>query len=132
MLKRAFELDFSSGSTYDNIKNNANYVRAVRDFWQTDLFHQPIPLSDFYEAYDVRRRNKRNSCNALAFEIEYEKNLQEFHIEVNSGRYVPRRSVAFIISKPVKRELFAADFRDRIIHHLLISKLNEKLEKSFI
>ncbi len=107
-------------------------MRAVRDFWQIDLFHQPIPLSDFYLAYGECRRNKRNTCNALAFEMDYESYLQELYLEVNSGRYKPSRSMAFIINQPVKREVFAADFRDRVIHHLLISKLNPELEKSFI
>ena len=71
----AYNVNFSSGNTNNNNKNNTYSVRAVRDFWQTDLFHQPIPLSDFYSAYADCRKNKRNTCNALAFEIDYERNL---------------------------------------------------------
>jgi RNA-directed DNA polymerase len=104
----------------------------VRDFWQIDLFHQPIPLSDFYLAYESCRRKKRSTANCIAFEVDYERNLQELYEDVNSARYVPRRSIAFIIHRPVKREVFAADFRDRVIHHLLIDKLNRYFEKSFI
>ncbi len=107
-------------------------VRAVRDFWQTDLFHQPIPLSDFYLAYEDCRKKKRNTSNAVAFELDYERNLQELYEEVNSGLYEPRRSVAFIIRRPVQREVFAADFRDRVIHHLIIQKLDQKLDSTFI
>lgn len=128
----AYNVNFSSGNTNNNNKNNTYSVRAVRDFWQTDLFHQPIPLSDFYSAYADCRKNKRNTCNALAFEIDYERNLQDLYEEVNSARYAPLRSMAFIIKRPVQREVFAADFRDRIIHHLLILKLNDEFERSFI
>lgn len=128
----AYNINFSNGNVNNNNKNNSNKVRAVRDFWQIDLFHQPIPLSDFYAAYESCRKKKRNTCNAVAFEMDYERNLQKLYEDVNSGRYEPRRSVAFIIRKPVQREVFAADFRDRVIHHLIIDKLNEKLDKTFI
>lgn len=128
----AYKVNFGNGNTNNNNKNNSNCVRAVRDFWQIDLFHQPIPLSDFYLAYGECRKNKRNTVNALSFEIDYEKNLQDLFNEVNSGNYQPRRSVAFIVNQPVKREVFAADFRDRIIHHLLYLKLNAAFERTFI
>ena len=95
-------MNFSSGNTNNNNKNNTYSVRAVRDFWQTDLFHQPIPLSDFYSAYADCRKNKRNTCNALAFEIDYERNLQDLYEEVNSARYAPLRSMALIIKRPVQ------------------------------
>jgi hypothetical protein len=52
--------------------------------------------------------------------------------EVNDGSYQIGRSIAFIVEKPVKREIFAADFRDRIIHHWIINKLNDLFEKDFI
>ena len=32
----------------------------------------------------------------------------------------------------MKREIFAADFRDRVVHHLIIGKLNHLFEKQFI
>lgn len=43
--------------------------------------------------------------------------------EINAGTYRPSRSIAFIINKPVKREIFAADFRDRVVHHLIARRL---------
>ncbi|MEI6389433.1 MAG: reverse transcriptase/maturase family protein, partial [Spirochaetota bacterium] len=38
----------------------------------------------------------------------------------------------FIVEKPVKREIFAAGFSDRIVHHVLINRLNPYFEKAFI
>ena len=68
-------------------------------------------------------KKKRNTCNALAFESDYERRCVELWREINAGTYRPSRSIAFIINKPVKREIFAADFRDRVVHHLIARRL---------
>ena len=91
-----------------------------------------IPIAELFEAYQSCRRNKRNTTNALAFELDYEHNLVELLEEINNRTYNPGKSIAFIVDKPVKREIFAADFRDRIVHHLLINKINLFFEKEFI
>lgn len=62
-----------------------------------------IPLEDVFEAYFECRKKKRNTCNALAFESEYERKCVELWREINSCTYHPLRSIAFIINKPVKR-----------------------------
>ena len=41
-------------------------------------------------------------------------------------------SQCFIISDPKKREVFAADFRDRIVHHLYYNYVHEMFERTFI
>ena len=91
-----------------------------------------IELAELFEAYFDCRKNKRNTINALAFEVDYEANLLNLCAEINNGSYQPGRSVAFIVNKPVKREIFAADFRDRVVHHLIVNKLNPLFEKVFI
>ena len=91
-----------------------------------------IELADLFEAYADCRINKRNTMNALAFELDYEQNLVTLWEEINLRTYSPGRSIAFIVDKPVKREIFAADFTDRIVHHLVINKLNPLFEKIFI
>ena len=91
-----------------------------------------IELVEIFEAYFECRKNKRNTANAIAFEVDYEHNLVQLCEEINNGIYQIGRSVAFIIDKPVKREIFAADFRDRVVHHLGIGKLNQLFEKQFI
>ena len=91
-----------------------------------------ISLEDVFEAYFECRKKKRNTCNALAFESEYERKCVELWYKINSGTYHPSRSIAFIINKPVKREVFAADFRDRIVHHLIARRIVPLLEEQFI
>lgn len=91
-----------------------------------------IPLHEFFEAYFECRRNKRGTANATIFETDYERHLVELHRRVNDGSYSVGRAVAFVVHRPVQREIFAADFSDRVVHHLLIRKLNPLFERAFI
>lgn len=52
--------------------------------------------------------------------------------ELRKRTYKPGQSICFVVTKPKAREIFAADFRDRIIHHLLVGYLEPLWEKIFI
>jgi len=99
---------------------------------QLELFKNEISLEDLFNAYYDCRKNKRNRKDAMEFEIDLENNIIELWNEINSGKWEPRPSTVFIVVKPVIREIFAATFRDRIVHHLVIGKLNSLFEKIFI
>jgi RNA-directed DNA polymerase len=89
-------------------------------------------LYDLFQAYYDARKNKRNTINALAFEIDYERKLFELYEEIKTGKYEIGPSICFIIFKPVQREVFAADFRDRIVHHLIYNYISPIFERLFI
>jgi retron-type reverse transcriptase len=89
-------------------------------------------LLDLFEAYYAARQHKRNTVNQLNFELNYEQNLLQLHEDLLSGNYTIGKSICFIVNKPVKREILAADFRDRVVHHLLFNYLNPIFEKQFI
>lgn len=91
-----------------------------------------VELTDLFKAYYECRLCKRRTANAIIFEQDFEDNLLSLWREINSGKYKINRSIAFIVSQPVKREVFAADFRDRIVHHWIIDRVNELLEAEFI
>jgi len=99
---------------------------------ETTVLKEGFSLEAVFEAYFSCRSNKRNTINALAFELDYENNLIQLWKDLNDGSYQPGKSIAFIVHKPVQREIFAADFRDRVVHHLIINKLNPLFEKEFI
>ena len=90
-----------------------------------------VSLEEVIEAYYDCRRRKRNTINALEFELDYEHNCIELWKELNEHRYKPRRSIAFVVDRPVKREIFAADFRDRVVHHLIARRIYPLLEAQF-
>lgn len=91
-----------------------------------------IGLEELFEAYAECRQNKRQTMNALQFEVNYEQALIALWQDINERTYQQGRSIAFVIDKPVNREIFAADFRDRIVHHLIIRKLSPLFERTFI
>jgi hypothetical protein len=102
---------------------------------ELDLFaadENAITIDDIFAAYHDCRKHKRSRTGALQFEIDLEKNLVELWREITNGTWKPGPSTVFIVNKPVTREIFAASFRDRIVHHLVISRLNHLFEKSFI
>lgn len=89
-------------------------------------------FSLLYKAYLEARKNKRNTSNQLKFESNLESNLLKLARELLNRTYKPNPSICFIIKNPVKREVIAADFRDRVVHHLLCSWLFPIFEKQFI
>ncbi len=89
-------------------------------------------LEDLFYAYYTARQNKRNTINQLKFELNFEHEIFKLHDEIKARTYRPKREIAFIINRPVKREIFAADFRDRVVHHLLFGYISPIIEKYLI
>lgn len=64
--------------------------------FDTNFPEQLIPkieLTELFAAYFRCRKNKRNTMNALAFELDYEQNLIALQQEINEGTYTPGRSI---------------------------------------
>ena len=91
-----------------------------------------VPIEDLYEAYFACRRNKRRSAAAVEFELRYEDYLSELCRELNDGSYRPGPMRAFIVRNPVLREVFAPQFRDRVVHHYLMRRLLQAFEAELI
>ena len=94
--------------------------------------HPLFRLENLYRAYWACRKRKRGTANALRFEADLEANLLELHGCLSDGTYRPRPAIAFLVQKPKRREIFAADFRDRVVHHLLVAHLEPVWERRFI
>ena len=96
----------------------------------------PSADSDLFDllaqAYLDCRRTKRNSAAALAFEARLERNLYVLHEELANGEYRPGRSICFAITRPKPREVWAASFRDRIVHWLLYNQIGPRFHASFV
>ena len=89
-------------------------------------------LLDLFFAYYCARHNKRSSPSQVRFERNLAENLIDLYREISEGRYRIGRSMCFVIKDPVLREVFAASFRDRIVHHLLFNWLSPIFERTFI
>lgn len=123
----AWHVNFNNGNVNNNNKSNDYYVRAVRSGKCTLLSFESI-----YQAYLDCRRRKRGTINALKFEIDVLGHLFDLALELQKGEYRPSRSVCFVTPVPKFREIFAADFRDRVVHHLIVRELEKIWEPRFI
>ena len=84
------------------------------------------------QAYFDCRASKRNSDSALRFEIDLERNLVDLDRDLRDGTYTPGKSICFVITRPKPREVWAAQFRDRIVHHLLYNRVAPTIQARFI
>ena len=87
-----------------------------------------VPLSHLLDAYAMCVKNKRTTFNAQKFYVDLEHKIMQLWRDLNDGAYDIGKSICFIVNKPVKREVFAADFRDRIVHDYICARLNPLFE----
>lgn len=92
----------------------------------------PFTFRNLHAAYLACRKRKRNSEQAAEFEANLEKELFALEEELQSKTWHPSPSTAFVVTKPKIREIFAAPFRDRVVHHLLYNHLVPVWEPKFI
>jgi len=89
-------------------------------------------FQNIYRAYIACRKNKRNTINALKFEQNLIENLWDLTHALQQRTYRPGKSICFLATSPKLREVFAADFKDRVVHHLLVSAIEPMYERKFI
>lgn len=126
----AWKQNFNNGNQNNNNKNNSNYVRAVRGYGQA--LQTDLTISELFQAYYDCRKSKRNTWNALLFEENLERNLMDLYYELVSREYAPGRSIMFVVTRPKPREVWAADFRDRVVHHVLYNRYSTYFYNRFI
>lgn len=93
---------------------------------------QIITFQGLYKSYRDCRRHKRHTANAQRYDVALLDNLFESLTSLQNRSYSPSRSIRFISRKPKTREIHAADFSDRVIHHWLVPRLEKLFEPIFI
>jgi hypothetical protein len=89
-------------------------------------------FENLHRAWLDCRRHKRGKTAALAFEANAEEELFDLASELAGRTYRPRPSFCFVARNDKYREVFAAQFRDRVVHHLLVRELEKNWEPVFI
>lgn len=87
---------------------------------------------DLYCAFLEARKRKMQTSNEFKFEINAFSNLEQLYTDILNRNYCPSRGIAFVNKKPVIREIFAAPFRDRIVHHLIVHHVEKWWDNHFI
>lgn len=90
-----------------------------------------ITFDEVITAYYDCRKNKRNTAQQIKFEFRLEENLWNLYQDLKNETYRPGSHIYFIITKPKPREVWAANFRDRIVHHILYNRISD-IEKTYI
>lgn len=89
-------------------------------------------LADLFTAYYRSVRGKRGKEYVRLYDSKLNDNLDNLCRALLDRRYEPGISSCFVISDPKKREIFAAEFQDRIVHHLYYEYTHEMLERTFV
>lgn len=90
-------------------------------------------LLELYIAYlEARKNGKRATKDEQNFESNEIQNLIILRDALLNKTYRPSRGIAHVIHKPVIREIFAAPFVDRIVHHWVYDKIYDWWDKRFI
>lgn len=85
-----------------------------------------------YKAYLDARKGKRKTYDEHMFEVNLWENLDKLADAMLTRKYRPGSSKAHVIFNPVVREIFAASFRDRVIHHFIYNEIGKWWERRFI
>lgn len=91
-----------------------------------------ILLTDLYVAYSCAKKHKSQKQYVKDFEENLYNNLTDLCEDLIERRYQPLPSSCFIVEDPKKREIFAASFRDRIVHHLYYNYTYDLFNSTFI
>ncbi len=96
------------------------------------MFEKLASFENLLRAYKNCLRRKRNTQAAREIEPVYEKVLWRLKRELEQGIWRPKPYRSFAVTEPCLREIFAADFSDRIVHHALCEMINPLFEARFI
>ena len=88
-----------------------------------NLWEQVISFEALLRAAEQARRGKRFRPAVAAFHFDLETSLWKLHEELSTKTYRPGAYRSFFIYEPKKRQISAAPYRDRVVHHALVNVL---------
>lgn len=83
-------------------------------------------------AYQAARKCKRYKFNIVSYGFYLESNLLKLQRELITESYLPSSYVCFTVLDPKMRKVAAPAFRDRVLHHSLVSQIESLFESKFI
>lgn len=122
----------NNGNVNNNNKNNNNAVLAVSEFQEVQAPGAPfssISEQSIKDAYQRCLLHKKSTISAVLFRINEQENIRQLHRELIGGTWYPTTSIAFITEN---REVFAAAFRDRVVHTWVSMRIIPLLERQFV
>lgn len=88
-----------------------------------NLWDQFISFENLYLASINSQKGKRWKSSTLQFNSQIENELFLLQEELINDSYRPGEYASFVIKEPKERVIYAAPYRDRIVHHALMNIL---------
>ena len=85
------------------------------------LWNDFISDENLFLAVKKSENGKRWKEATLGFNYNYESEIFRLQRELKSGVYLPGNYNKFTIKEPKERDIYAAPYRDRVLHHALIN-----------
>ena len=96
-----------------------------------NLWPEVTSFANLLAASEAAAAGKRKRPDVAAFLLELEPRLVTLRRELLAGTYRPGAYRTFTITDPKPRQISAAPFRDRVVHHALTRVLEPVFEKGF-
>ena len=96
------------------------------------LWENVISFDALLHAAEQARKGKRFRPAVASCQFHQERALWQLHDELTAKTYRPGAYRSFLIHEPKLRQISAAPYRDRVVHHALVNVLEAIFERSFI
>lgn len=82
-----------------------------------------VKLEDLLQAVDDAAHSKRKSKETIKYMLKKEYNTVKLWKDINNRTYIPDGNYAFVVLIPKPREIFATEFKNRVVHHYLYKRI---------
>ena len=92
-----------------------------------------ITFEEMYEAYILCLKNKKRKVGTYKFVNDNLcENLMDIVMRLNQRTYIPNTSNCYVITEPPLREIYAAEFSDRVVQHFYMKEIEDILDGELV
>jgi RNA-directed DNA polymerase len=95
-------------------------------------FEQITDFNNLYAAYKAAAYGKHDRAEVLRHDLHAEKILWQLKTSLENGTYRHGKYRTFRVYDPKQRDVAAAPFTDRIVHHAIVRVIEPLFERAFI
>ena len=96
------------------------------------MFKDITSFTNLFDAYKAASRGKHDREEVLRHDLHIEKILWRLQADLRSGKYRHGKYRTFKVYDPKERDVSAAPFTDRVVHHALVKQIEPLFDKGFI
>ena len=90
-----------------------------------------VTFDEVYDAHLACSKRKTRTAAYREFAVNLVDNLLTLTDELRNGTYGVGKSICFVVTQPNVREIWAANYRDRIVHHLIYNRISDLFTRTF-